>query len=69
MNFEKWYESISGEEDAFCYYTDAKDIAKTTWDACKKEILKILYKRNNTNIMSTFQMNQFSDEINEIEKL
>lgn len=38
MTFEQWYATMPSLE------RDGEAIAKTSWDACKREVLKILRK-------------------------
>lgn len=46
MNFEKWYDNGNGIYSQDPYLSDSDNIeeecARYGWDACKKEVLKVL---------------------------
>jgi hypothetical protein len=51
MKFEEWYKSIGGDEEddhAFEYARSVKDASQQTWQACKKEVLKVLENYHHT---------------------
>ncbi|HUS48974.1 MAG TPA: hypothetical protein VMZ91_02315 [Candidatus Paceibacterota bacterium] len=71
MNFEQWFDQYTAQKEKD-YFPDPEDLSYDTWEACKKEVLRILKdkKRNYYSEQDGYDFDAIDlDAIEKIEKL